>query len=116
MDLTIEIEYVAASDAAKEGFWFKKFIAELGVMTSDVILLYCNNNGAIALAKESRSHQKPKHNEWHFHIIRDYLEKKHVKVRRVDSMDNVADPLTKQLSQPKMKVHLEKMGLKFVAN
>ena len=29
VDLTIEIEYVAASDAAKKGFWFKKFIVKL---------------------------------------------------------------------------------------
>ena len=63
VDSTTETEYVAASDAAKEGFCFKKFIAELGVMTSDAIPLYCDNNRAIALAKESRSHQKLKYIE-----------------------------------------------------
>ena len=64
-------------------------------MTSDAILLYCDNNGAVALAKELRSHQKSKHIEWRYHIIRNYLEKKHVEVRRVDSADNMTDPLTK---------------------
>ena len=93
-DSTTEIEYVVASDAAKEGFWFKKFVMELGVVTSDVILLYCDNNGAITLAKEPWSHKKSKHIEWRFHIIRDYLEKKYIKVQRVDSADNVADSLT----------------------
>ena len=29
---TIEAEYIAVSKAAKEAFWFKKFIAELDVM------------------------------------------------------------------------------------
>ena len=48
--------------------------------------------------------------------IRDYLKKKYIKVRRVDSADNMADPLTKQLSQPKIEVHLEKMGLRLIAN
>ena len=42
--------------------------------------------------------------------------KKYVEVQRVDFVDNVADPLTKQLSQSKMKVHLKKMGLRFMAN
>ena len=79
-DLTTEAEYVAASDAIKEGFWFKKFIAKLGVMTSDAIPLYCDDNEAIALAKELRSHQKSKHIERHFHIIRDYLEKRYIEV------------------------------------
>ena len=78
-------------------------------MTSDAISLYCDNNGAIALAKEPRSYQKSKQIERRYHIIRDYLEKKHIEIRKVDSVDNVADPLMKQLSQSKMKVQLEKM-------
>ena len=48
--------------------------------------------------------------------IYDYFEKKYIKVRRVDSVDNVADSLTKQLSQLKIEVYLKKMGLKLVAN
>ena len=55
-NLTIEVEYIAASEAATEAFWFKKFVAELGVMPSDAIALYCDNNSAIALAKKLRSY------------------------------------------------------------
>ena len=66
MDSTTKAEYVAASDATKEGFWFKKFTMKLGIMISDAIPLYCDNNGAIALAKESRSHQKSKHIKRYF--------------------------------------------------
>ena len=58
VDSTMEAEYITASEAAKETFWYKKFAAELGVMSSDAIPLYCDNNGAIALGKEPRSHQK----------------------------------------------------------
>ena len=109
--MTTEAEYIIASDAAKKDFWFKKFIAKLGVMTSDTIPLYCDNNRAIALAKESRSHQKSKYIEQQYHIIHDYFKKKHIEVRRVDFIDNVADPLIKQLSQSKIEVYFEKMGL-----
>ena len=51
-DSIIEAEYIAASEATKEVFWFKKFITELGVMPSDIVPLYCDNNGTIALTKE----------------------------------------------------------------
>ena len=105
----MEIEYIATSKATKEAFWYKKFAAELGVMSSDAIPLYYDNNGAIALAKEPRSHQKSKHIERRFYLIRDYLEKGYVEVKRVNSTDNVADPLTKPLDQQKIEAHLEKM-------
>ena len=51
-DSTIEAEHIAASEAAKEAFWYKKFAVEIRVMPSDAIPLYCDKNGAIALAKE----------------------------------------------------------------
>ena len=48
-DSTIEAEYIAASDSAKEAVWIKKFITELGVVPSiaDPIPVYCDNNGAL---------------------------------------------------------------------
>ena len=57
---TIEAKYVAASEAAKVAVWIKKFITGLGVIhsISDPVNLYCDNNGAIAQAKEPRSHQR----------------------------------------------------------
>ena len=95
----MEAEYIVASEVAKESFWYKTFAAEIGVMPSYAIPLYCDNNGAIALAKEPRSHQKFKHIERWYHLIRDYLEKGYVEVKRVDSVDNAVDPLTKPLGQ-----------------
>ena len=91
----MKMEYIVASKAAKEAFWFKKFIAKLGVIPSDAILLYYDNNDAIVLAKESRSHQKSKHIERRFHHICDYFEKGYIEVKRVDSMDNMTDSLIK---------------------
>ena len=114
-DSTMEAEYIA-SEATKEAFWYKKFAVEIVVMPSDAIPLYCDNNGAIALAKEPRSHQKFKHIEQRYHLIYDYLEKDYVEVKRVDSTDNTVDPLTKSLDQQKIEVYLEKMGLRFIAN
>ena len=72
-DSTIEAEYIAASEAVKEGVWIKKFLIQLGVFPNASIPLdlYCDNNGAtITQAKEPRNHQKSKHVMWRFHLIR----------------------------------------------
>ena len=62
-DSTCEVEYITASDAAKEAVWLWKFINELRVAPSldGPILLYCDSIGAIAQAKEPKSDQWAKH-------------------------------------------------------
>jgi hypothetical protein len=57
-DSTTEAEYIAASKAAKEGVWMRKFLIELRVFpnASSPLNLYSDNNGAIAQAKEPRNH------------------------------------------------------------
>jgi hypothetical protein len=59
---SIEAKYVVASEATQEAVW-KEFISELGVVPSvlDPMVIYCDNNGAIANAKEPRSHKNSKH-------------------------------------------------------
>jgi hypothetical protein len=45
-----EVEYIAASKAAKEVVWIRNFISKLGVVpsASSLMDLYCDNSGAIA--------------------------------------------------------------------
>ena len=52
-DSTSEAEYIAASEAAKEGVWMKEFMTDLGVVPSALnpMTLFCDNTGAIALAR-----------------------------------------------------------------
>ena len=59
--------------------------------------VYCDNNGAITQAKEPRSHQRSKHILRRYHLIREIIERGDVKICRVPTYDNVADPLTKPL-------------------
>jgi hypothetical protein len=65
----------------------------LGVVpsASNLVDLYCDNSGAIAQAKEPRSHQK---------------------ICKVHMDSNVADPLTKPLSQAKHEAHTRSMGIR----
>ena len=81
-DSTTEAEYIAASDAAKEAVWMKKFIHGLGVVLSitNPVDLYCDNNGAIAQAKEPRAHQHSKHILRCFHLIREIIYRGDVKL------------------------------------
>ncbi len=48
---TMEAEYIAASEASKEGVWIRKFVTKLGVVPTSKksTLLFCDNNNAAFL-------------------------------------------------------------------
>ena len=57
---TTEAEYIAASEAAKVTVRMRNLLMDLGVVQGafNSLDVYCDNNGAIAQAKEPRQHQK----------------------------------------------------------
>jgi hypothetical protein len=109
----MEAGYIATSEAAKEILFF-----ELGVVpsVSSHMDLYCDNNGAIAQAKEPRAHKRAKHVLLHYHLICEIIGRGDVKVCKVHTDHNVADPLTKPLPQPKHEAHMRSMGIRYCLN
>ena len=94
---TCEAEYMAASEAAQEAIWVKEFIIDLGFIpnASGPMTLFCDNTGAIALAKEPRFHRKTRHIKRHFKSIRESVQNGDIEICKVHTDLNVADPLTK---------------------
>ena len=80
----------------------------------DAVQVYCDNTGAVAQAKEPRSHSKAKHVLRKYHLIREIVERGDVVIERVTSEDNVADPFTKPLSISVHEKHRESMGLRYM--
>ena len=117
-DSTMEAEYIAASEAAKEAVWIRNFTTGLGVVPSiaDPVDLYCDNNGAIAQAKEPRSHSKAKHILRRYHLLREINNRGDIHICKVHTNDNVADPLTKALSQQKHEGHTSSMGIRYMGD
>ena len=117
-DSTTEAEYIAAAEAAKEAVWIRKFLIGLGVvpLAAEPVPLLCDNNGAIAQAKEPRSHQRSKHVLRRFHLIREIIHRGDVKIEKVASDDNIADPLTKVISQQKFEKHIHSSGVRCLSD
>ncbi|KAL0455666.1 UNVERIFIED_CONTAM: Retrovirus-related Pol polyprotein from transposon RE2 [Sesamum latifolium] len=92
----------------------KNYIQELGVVPSiaEPVVIFCDNNGAIAQAKEPESHHRSKHILRHYHLLREMLGRGDVRMDRVTSAENMADPLTKPVLRIAHAQHLDKMGLR----
>ncbi|KAL0313322.1 UNVERIFIED_CONTAM: Retrovirus-related Pol polyprotein from transposon TNT 1-94 [Sesamum radiatum] len=113
-NFTTEAEYIAASEAAKEAVWMKNYIQELGLVPNitEPVVIFCDNNGAIAQAKEPRSHHRFKHILRRYHLFREMVGRGDIRMNRVTSAENIADPLTKPVSKIAHAQHLGKTGLR----
>ncbi|KAJ9536512.1 hypothetical protein OSB04_un000306 [Centaurea solstitialis] len=115
-DSTTEAEYIVASDAAKEAVWLKNFLSDLRVVTSisRPIDIFCDNSGAIAQAKEPREHHKSRHVLRKYHLIREIIGRGDVRICKIPTVDNVADPLTKPLARVKHEAHANSIGMQYL--
>ncbi|GJZ32987.1 retrotransposon protein, putative, ty1-copia subclass [Tanacetum coccineum] len=102
-----EAEYIAAYDASKEAVWVRKFISGLGVVPTikEPINMYCDNTRAITIANESGITKGARHFRAKVHYLREVIEYGDVKLEKVHTDDNLADPFTKALAFPKYSEH-----------
>jgi hypothetical protein len=96
---TVEAEYVAMSRCAQQMAWMHSWLDELEVEHSLPGLIKGDNQGAIALTKNTRDHGKVKHIDIRHHYIRDLIKSGAITIEQVPSAENLADLFTKPLSR-----------------
>nr|GEW31838.1 hypothetical protein [Tanacetum cinerariifolium] len=80
-------EYIATFDASKEVVWVRKFISGLGIT------------------------KRARHFHAKVHYLREVIEYGDVKLEKVHTDDNLADPFTKALEFPKHLEHTRNIGM-----
>ncbi|GJU49015.1 retrotransposon protein, putative, ty1-copia subclass [Tanacetum coccineum] len=108
-----EAEYMAAYDASKEAVWVRKFIFGLGIVPiiEEPINMYCDNTRAITIANESGITKGARHFRAKVHYLREVIEFGDIKLEKVHTYDNLADPFTKALAFPKHSEHTKNIGM-----
>nr|GEV17254.1 copia protein [Tanacetum cinerariifolium] len=93
---TTEAEYVSAKKACQQALWMKQALIDYDVRLDDVPIMR-DNKGATDLSKNPMQHSHTKHIEIRHHFLRDNVQKGHISIEKVSSVDNIADILTKPL-------------------
>ena len=106
-----EAEYVALTHAAKEALWLRTFLSEIGGSPFGPMTIHCDNQGAIALAKDNKFHARTKHIDIRYHFIQECVEDKKIMVQYVPMEENTADVFTKGLAKPKFQQFVAQLGL-----
>jgi hypothetical protein len=106
-----ETEYMAASRASCEAIWLRKILVDLFDTKLDPTTIYCDNQSCIKLSENPVFHDRSKHIEIRYHLIRDRVQKGAVKLQYVSTNEQVADILTKGLPKGKFEYFQEKLGV-----
>ena len=84
----------------------KRFVRQLG-FTQKKYVLFCDNESAIILAKNSTFHRKSKHIDVRYYWIRDVFVAKSLALEKIHTNDNGADMMTKALLHGKLEIFRE---------
>nr|GEX77292.1 hypothetical protein [Tanacetum cinerariifolium] len=73
--------------------------------------MYCDNTGAIAIAKDDGVTKGARHFRAKVHYLRETNKLGDVKIEKIHTDDNLADPFTKALAFPKHSELTRNIGL-----
>ncbi len=86
--------------ATKETIWITKLMMDLRYMEDKkVMVIQCDNQGAISLTKNPTHHARTKHIDVQHHFVRKQVENVEVQFEYCPMKHMVADVLTKALSK-----------------
>lgn len=109
-----ESEFMGQTQAIKEAIWLKNFLGQVhsekyGEPTATV--LFCDNQGAMALARNPQSHGRSKHMGIQLNWQREQIEKGEVNLQYTPTERQVADGMTKALPKDRFLTFRRALGV-----
>jgi hypothetical protein len=126
---TFEAEYVAASEGASEVQWLRTLLGEINIpprapslmhiadetglhhFTGPPVVMYCDNQTALAHLKSDMTTQKSKTIPIAYHIVREYIKAGYVCFTFIPTSLQCADAFTKPVHGPTLEHCRRAMGL-----
>jgi hypothetical protein len=90
---------MANTQATKKAIWITKLMMNLGYMEKKMMVIRCDNQGAISLTKNPTHHARTKHIDVQHHFVREQVENGEVQFEYCPMEHMVVDVLTKALSK-----------------
>ena len=108
---TAEAEFRAVAHGICEILWLKILLLELGLFQTKPMMLYCDNKAALDIAHNPVQHGRTKHIEIDRHFIKEKLDDGEICMPFVSSSSQLADILTKGLTEKTFSSMCSQMGL-----
>ncbi|KAE9058789.1 hypothetical protein PF010_g30872 [Phytophthora fragariae] len=94
---------ILGSDCVKECVWMRRLLKDIGAEQVGATVIYEDNQGAMALAKNVGYQARTKHIDIRYHFIREKVVSNEVELEYVDTKNQLADFMTKGLSSKTLR-------------
>jgi len=112
---TAEAKYISAASCCTLLLWMKHQLEDYQI-NANSIPIYCDNTAAICLSKNSILHSRAKHIEIKHHFIRDYVQKRILDIKFIDTEHQWADIFTKPLTMERFDFIKKNLNMHFVSD
>jgi hypothetical protein len=107
-----EAEFRGMAKGLCELLWLRRLLMEISYGPNMEMNLFCDNKAAIDISQNPIQHDRTKHVEIDRHFIKQNLEEKIIRFVFVKSENQLADILTKAVSNRIFHDSLDKLGIK----
>ena len=108
---SVEAEYRAMASTVSEVVWMRWLLTELGICSSGLTPLFCDNQATRHIANNPVFHERTKHVEMDCFFVRERVESREVEPMPISSSMQIADLLTKGLETEQLHFLLDKLGI-----
>ncbi|SPC66753.1 related to retrotransposon protein [Ustilago sp. UG-2017b] len=106
----VEAEFMAATEAAQEVLFFEHLFKAIGIDVG-IPTIFSDNTGTIQVSKDPAQHWKLKHIDTKYHFIRDNMQDGKVRIKYINTTDNLADLFTKPVGKTTLLHAKQGLGL-----
>ena len=109
---TAEAKYVATAIHCTNIVWIKHLLKGMKEEITEPMIVYCDNTSAINISNNPVMHAKTKHIAIKYHYVRELVEDKQVKMKYINSKEQIADIFKKSLPKDAFEYLRGKLGVK----
>jgi hypothetical protein len=101
---TAKAQYVAATATANQALWLRKILTDLGMEQRKATKINVDNQATIAISNNPIFHGKTKHFKLKYYFLREVQKNDELQLINCKTEDQLADMLTKPLSNKGLKL------------
>ena len=77
--------------------WMKKMLKDIEISFEEPIIIYCDNTSIVSMSRNLVLHSKSKHISIKYHVLREKVVEKEIRLEYVNTKEKIASILTKAL-------------------